>query len=280
MFVDGLRKKPRNYGKPAHFQRRSLSDFGVKTYQSRAENVRRNAQNDDIYLGTQRKLLRFCETYFTKTQLGENQTCPDCGKPTRIISEEGYFLRLTKYQQQLIDFIEQNPDFIQPEQRRNEVLSFVKSGLEDLCVSRTSFKWGIPVLSNPKHVVYVWIDALSNYLTALGYGSENDRNYQKYWVNNDLVYHVVGKDILRFHAVYWPIMLMALKVPIRFKLIAHGWILMKSGRMGKSRGNAVYPMDLVNRYGVDPGALLSDERTCPRKRRPFQLRTFCRTLQQ
>ena len=111
---------------------------------------------------------------------------------------------------------------------------------------------GISVLSNPKHVVYVWIDALSNYLSVLGYGSENESNYQKYWVNSDMVFHVVGKDILRFHAVYWPIMLMALGVPVKFKLIAHGWILIKSGRMSKSRGNAVYPMDLVNRYGLDP----------------------------
>lgn len=254
VFVDGIAEETKKLWKNLHI---SNDDF-IRTSESRHTKVVQKMfeemlKNDDIYLGTYSgNYCVSCETYFTKTQLGENQTCPDCGKPTRIISEEGYFLRLTKYQQQLIDFIEQNPDFIQPEQRRNEVLSFVKSGLEDLCVSRTSFKWGIPVLSNPKHVVYVWIDALSNYLTALGYGSENDRNYQKYWVNNDLVYHVVGKDILRFHAVYWPIMLMALKVPIRFKLIAHGWILMKSGRMGKSRGNAVYPMDLVNRYGVDP----------------------------
>lgn len=254
VFVKGIAEETKKLWNNLHI---SNDDF-IRTSELRHTKVVQKLfeqliKNDDIYLGTYSgNYCVSCETYFTKTQLGEEQTCPDCGKPTRIITEEGYFLRLTKYQQQLIDFIEQNPDFIQPEVRRNEVLSFVKSGLEDLCVSRTSFKWGIEVLSNPKHVVYVWIDALSNYLTALGYGTDDESKYQKYWVNNDLVYHVVGKDILRFHAVYWPIMLMALGVPIKFKLIAHGWILMKSGRMGKSRGNAVYPMDLVNRYGVDP----------------------------
>jgi len=209
-------------------------------------------KQDDIYLGSyQGHYCVSCEAYFTKTQLGENETCPDCSKPTRIISEQSYFLRLKKYENELLTFIEQNPDFIQPETRKNEVISFIKSGLEDLCVSRTSFKWGIPVLSNPKHVVYVWIDALSNYLSALGYGSIDDTKYQKYWVNNKNIVHVVGKDILRFHAIYWPIMLIALKVPINFKLYVHGWILMKTGKMSKSKGNVVYPMDLVKRYGVD-----------------------------
>lgn len=208
-------------------------------------------KQDDIYLGSyQGHYCVSCEAYFTKTQLGENETCPDCSKPTRIIAEKGYFLRLKKYEQALLTFIEQNHDFIQPETRRNEVISFIKSGLEDLCVSRTSFKWGIPVLSNPEHVVYVWIDALSNYLSALGYGS-NDEKFDKYWLNNKRIYHVVGKDILRFHAIYWPIMLMALNVPINFKLFVHGWILMKSGKMSKSTGNVVYPIDLVKRYGVD-----------------------------
>lgn len=131
------------------------------------------------------------------------------------------------------------------------MISFIESGLEDLSVSRSSFSWGVPVKSDPKHVVYVWIDALSNYLSALGYLSDDDSNYQKYWVNSQRVYHVVGKDILRFHAVYWPIMLMALNVPINFKLMVHGWILSKDGKMSKSRGDVVYPMDVVNDYGVD-----------------------------
>lgn len=208
--------------------------------------------NGDIYLGKyEGDYCVSCEAYFTKTQLGEDGTCPDCGKPTRKVQEESYFLNLKKYSQRLLEFIETNPDFIQPESRRNEVISFIKQGLEDLCVSRTSFKWGIPVLSNPKHVVYVWIDALSNYITALGYGSSNDSLYKKFWENGDEVVHVVGKDILRFHAIYWPIMLMALNIPIKYKLYVHGWFLMKEGKMSKSTGNIVYPMDVVNRYGLD-----------------------------
>ena len=210
-------------------------------------------EKGDIYLGSyEGDYCVSCESFFTKTQLGEGGTCPDCGKPTRVVSEESYFLRLSKYEQRLLDFIEANPDFIQPETRKNEVVSFIKGGLEDLCVSRTSFKWGIEVKSNPRHVIYVWIDALMNYLTALGYESDNDELYQKYWLNDSKVYHVVGKDILRFHAVYWPILLMALEVPVNFKLIVHGWLLARDGKMSKSRGNAVYPMDMVNRYGLDP----------------------------
>ena len=208
--------------------------------------------NDDIYLGHyEGDYCVSCEAYFTKSQLGEDNTCPDCGKPVTRVSEESYFLRLKKYAKPLLDYINEHPDFIQPETRRNEVVSFIESGLEDLCVSRTTFTWGIPIPSNPKHVIYVWIDALFNYLSALGYGSTDDTNYQKYWVNNDKVCHVVGKDILRFHAVYWPIMLMALNIPINFKLYVHGWILMKSGKMSKSKGNMVYPMDLAARYSVD-----------------------------
>ena len=207
--------------------------------------------NGDIYLGSyEGDYCVSCESFFTKTQLGEGGTCPDCGKPTRKVKEECYFLKLSKYQDRLLQFIKSHPDFIEPETRRNEVLSFIESGLEDLCVSRTTFTWGIPVLSNPKHVIYVWIDALSNYITALGYG-EDDKNYQKYWVNGDKVVHVVGKDILRFHAIYWPIMLMALDIPINYKLYVHGWILMKDGKMSKSRGNIVYPRDVINRYGLD-----------------------------
>lgn len=208
--------------------------------------------NDDIYLGSyQGNYCVSCETFFTEKQLGEEKTCPDCGKPTKIVSEESYFLRLKKYEKQLLEFIQTHPDFIQPITRRNEVVSFIESGLEDLCVSRTSFRWGIQVQSNPKHVIYVWIDALLNYLTALGYHQEDSTNYEKFWLDNDRVYHVVGKDILRFHAIYWPILLMALHIPIQFKLLVHGWILTKEGKMSKSRGNAVYPMDLINRYGID-----------------------------
>ena len=208
--------------------------------------------SDDIYLSEYTgDYCVACEAFFTKTQLGENNTCPDCGKPTRKVSEQSYFFRLKKYEKQLLDFIKANPDFIQPETRRNEVVSFIESGLEDLCVSRTSFSWGIPVTSNPKHVIYVWLDALFNYLTAINYDEHDDSLYQKYWANNKEIYQLVGKDILRFHAVYWPIFLMAAGIPINFKLYVHGWILMKDGKMSKSRGNVVYPYDVTSRYGID-----------------------------
>ena len=208
--------------------------------------------SDDIYLSEYTgDYCVSCEAFFTKSQLGEGGTCPDCGKPTRKVSEQSYFFRLKKYQNQLLDFIKTHPDFTQPETRKNEVVSFVESGLEDLCISRTTFNWGIPVKSNPKHVIYVWLDALFNYLTALKYGSQEDEMYQKYWANNDNIYQLIGKDILRFHAVYWPIFLMAAGVPINFKLYVHGWVLMKDGKMSKSRGNVVYPKDITTKYGVD-----------------------------
>ena len=209
-------------------------------------------QKDDIYLGYyEGDYCVSCEAFFTKTQVGEQCICPDCGKPTRKIKEESYFLNLKKYSNRLLHHIADHPDFIQPESRRNEVVSFIEQGLEDLCVSRTSFKWGIPVLSNPKHVVYVWIDALCNYITALGYGSSNPELFEKYWLKGDTIAHVVGKDILRFHAIFWPIILMALDIPLNFKLYVHGWVLMKEGKMSKSVGNMVYPQDVTSRYGLD-----------------------------
>lgn len=209
-------------------------------------------ENDDIYLGEyEGDYCVPCEAFFTKTQLNEDGTCPDCGRPTTKVKEESYFLRLKKYEKRLLDFINDNPEFIKPESRKNEVISFIESGLEDLCVSRTSYKWGIPVLSNPKHVIYVWIDALLNYVTALGYSTDNDELFDRLWLNNKNIYHVIGKDILRFHAVYWPILLMALDIPINFQLIVHGWILMKEGKMSKSKGNMVYPNDVVDDYGLD-----------------------------
>ena len=209
-------------------------------------------QSGDIYLGYyEGDYCVSCEAFFTKTQVGEECICPDCGKPTRKIKEESYFLNLKKYSDRLLKHIADHPNFIQPESRRNEVVSFIEQGLEDLCVSRTSFKWGIPVLSNPKHVVYVWIDALCNYITALGYGSKDETLFDKYWLNGDVVAHVVGKDILRFHAIFWPIILMALDIPLNFKLYVHGWVLMKEGKMSKSVGNIVYPQDVTSRYGLD-----------------------------
>lgn len=210
-------------------------------------------ESGDIYLGKyEGDYCVYDEAFFTKTQLNPDGTCPDCGRPTTKVQEECYFLNLKKYQQQLLDHIRENPDFIQPETRKNEVVSFVERGLEDLAISRTTFKWGVPVLSNPKHVVYVWIDALSNYISALGYLAKDDSKFKKYWLEGDEVVHVIGKDILRFHAVYWPIMLMALGVPVRFKLFVHGWVLMKEGKMSKSKGNVIYPRDVINRYGLDP----------------------------
>ena len=228
---------------------RTTDDNHVKAVQMIFEKL---LENGDIYLGSYTgNYCVSCETFFTKSQLAEGDTCPDCGKPTKLVSEESYFLNLKKYADKLLKFIEENPKFIIPETRKNEVVSFIESGLEDLCVSRTTFKWGIPVESNPKHVIYVWIDALANYITALGYNSCDDSNFKKYWLENENVYHVIGKDILRFHAIYWPILLMALDIPVNYQLVVHGWILNRDGKMSKSRGNAVYPEDLYSRYGSD-----------------------------
>ncbi len=252
-FVDGIAAKAKAVWKDLDISYdyfiRTTDENHVKTVQQIFERL---LKQDDIYLGSYSGAYCVsCETFFTKTQLNEDGTCPDCGKPTKIVSEEAYFLRLSKYQDRLLKYIKDHPDFIMPETRKNEVVSFIESGLDDLCVSRTSFKWGIPVLSNPKHVVYVWIDALTNYISALGYLQEDDQKFKDYWLSGVNTYHVIGKDILRFHAVYWPIMLMALDLPLNFKLIAHGWILARDGKMSKSRGNAVYPNYLYDRYGSD-----------------------------
>lgn len=165
------------------------------------------------------------------------------------MKEESYFFRMSKYADRLLKYYEDHPDFIQPESRKNEMINnFIKPGLEDLAMSRTSFTWGVPVPGNPKHVVYVWVDALLNYITALGYGSDDDSLFQKYWPAN---VQFVGKEIVRFHTIYWPIILMALNIPIPEKVYGHGWLLMKDGKMSKSKGNAVYPETLINRYGLD-----------------------------
>ncbi len=203
----------------------------------------------DIYLDEYEGLYCTpCESFFTERQV-ENGNCPDCGRPVEKVKEESYFFKMSKYADRLLQFYEENPDFIQPESRKNEMINnFIKPGLEDLAVSRTTFDWGIKVPSNPKHVIYVWIDALSNYITALGYGSEDDKNYQKYWPAD---VHLVGKEIVRFHTIYWPIMLMALDLPLPKKVFAHGWLLMKDGKMSKSKGNVVDPVTLIDRYGLD-----------------------------
>jgi methionyl-tRNA synthetase len=189
-----------------------------------------------------------CESFWTKTQLVEDK-CPDCGRDVEITKEESYFFRMSKYQDRLIKHIEENPEFIQPVSRANEMLNnFLRPGLEDLCVSRTTFNWGVPVTFDEKHVVYVWIDALSNYATALGYLSENDSNYQKYWPAD---VHLVGKDILRFHTIIWPAMLMALGEPLPKQVFGHGWLLLDGGKMSKSKGNVIDPVILVDKYGLD-----------------------------
>ena len=189
-----------------------------------------------------------CETYFTETQLVDGK-CPDCGREVKKMKEEAYFFNMKKYQKRLEKFYEENPDFIQPESRKNELFNnFIKPGLEDLCVTRTTFDWGIKVPKDPKHVIYVWLDALTNYLTALGYMSDDDTLFKKYWPA-DL--QIVGKDIIRFHGIYWPIFLMALDLPLPKKLYAHGFLMMKDGKMSKSKGNVVYPEMLVERYGLD-----------------------------
>ena len=189
-----------------------------------------------------------CESFFTDRQLVEGN-CPDCGRPVEKVKEESYFFRMSKYVDRLLQYYEENPEFIQPESRKNEMINnFIKPGLEDLAVSRTTFDWGIKVPGNPKHVIYVWIDALSNYITALGYGTENAAKYEKYWPAD---VHLVGKEIVRFHTIYWPIMLMALDLPLPKKVFAHGWLLMKDGKMSKSKGNVVDPVTLIDRYGLD-----------------------------
>lgn len=190
-----------------------------------------------------------CESFWTESQLVDGK-CPDCGREVKKAKEEAYFFRMSKYQKQLEQYIEDNPDFIYPEQRKKEMVNnFIKPGLQDLCVSRTSFKWGIPVDFDPDHVVYVWIDALSNYITALGYNPEGSAdNYKKYWPAD---VHIIGKDILRFHTIYWPIMLMALGEPLPKQVFAHPWLLFGEDKMSKSRGNVIYADDLAKLIGVD-----------------------------
>ncbi|ADG80990.1 methionine--tRNA ligase [Thermincola potens] len=188
-----------------------------------------------------------CETFWTERQ-AEEGNCPDCGRPVERVREESYFFRMSKYADRLLRYIEENPDFIQPVSRRNEMVNFIKQGLEDLCVSRTTFDWGIKVPFDPKHVVYVWVDALTNYISALGYGTENDELYKKYWPAD---VHLVGKDIVRFHTIIWPILLMAIGEPLPKKVMGHGWLLLEGGKMSKSKGNVIDPLVLIDKYGVD-----------------------------
>lgn len=206
-------------------------------------------EKGDIYKGYYEGLYCTpCESFFTESQL-VNGKCPDCGGEVQPAKEEAYFFKMSKYADRLLQYYKDHPDFILPHSREKEMINnFIKPGLEDLSVTRTTVNWGIPVPSDPKHVVYVWIDALSNYITALGYGSDDDSLFKKYWPAD---VHLVGKEIVRFHTIYWPIMLMALGLPLPKQIFGHGWVLMKDGKMSKSKGNAVYPEMIVERYGLD-----------------------------
>ncbi|BCS53801.1 methionine--tRNA ligase [Geobacter sp. SVR] len=204
-------------------------------------------EKGDIYLGEYEDwYCTPCETFWTETQLIEDR-CPDCNRPVEKLKEESYFFRMSKYQEALLAHIEANPEFIQPKSKRNEIISFVKEGLRDLSVSRTTFTWGIPVPGNEKHVIYVWFDALTNYMSALGYPNQTTE-YERFWPAN---VHLIGKDILRFHAVYWPTFLMAAGLPLPEKVFAHGWWTVEGQKMSKSLQNVVEPNMLIDKYGVD-----------------------------
>ena len=225
---------------------RTSDERHVKAVQ---KSFRRLDEQGDIYKGSYEGwYCTPCESFFTEMQLKDG-CCPDCGRPVEKTNEEAYFFRAGKYQQWMIDYIEQHPDFIQPASRRNEMLNnFLRPGLQDLCVSRTSIKWGVPVDFDPKHTVYVWLDALTNYITALGYGSEDDSLYRKYWPAD---IHLIGKEIIRFHTITWPIILHALGLPLPKQVFGHGWLVLDGMKMSKSLGNVVDPVVLCNRYGSD-----------------------------
>ncbi|MGK0552818.1 methionine--tRNA ligase [Enterococcus faecalis] len=235
---------------------RTTDDYHVTAVQKIFDRL---VEQGDIYLGEYEGWYSVSdEEFFTETQLAEVYRDEDgnviggkapSGHEVELVKEESYFFKMSKYADRLVAYYEEHPEFIQPESRKNEMLNnFIKPGLEDLAVSRTTFTWGIPLNRDPKHVVYVWIDALSNYITALGYGTDDDTLFQKYWPAD---VHMVGKEIVRFHTIYWPIMLMALELPLPKKIYGHGWLLMKDGKMSKSKGNVVYPELLVERYGLD-----------------------------
>ncbi len=207
-------------------------------------------EKGDIYKGEYEGLYcKPCEAFWTDTQAADG-LCPDCGRPVIKAKEEAYFFRLSKYADRLLDYYAAHPGFIEPAHRETEMVNnFIKPGLQDLCISRSTFKWGIPVPINPDHVIYVWLDALTNYITALGYGSQDDSLFRKFWPAD---VHLIGKDITRFHTVYWPAFLMSLDVPLPEKVYCHGWVLLEGGKMSKSKGNVVDPVTLAERYGVDP----------------------------
>ena len=214
------------------------------------EIFKRMYDKGDIYKGEYKGLYCTpCESFWTESQLDENGNCPDCHREVHEVSEEAYFFKLSKYQDKLIEYYEKNPSFIQPESRKNEMINnFIKPGLEDLCVSRTSFTWGIPVTFDKKHVIYVWIDALSNYITSLGYPDNLDDKFKKYWPAD---IHLVGKEIVRFHTIIWPCMLMSLGVELPRQVFGHGWLIIDGGKISKSLGNYKDPREYIDTYGVD-----------------------------
>ena len=249
-YVDKMAKQAKELWQKMDIQ---YDDF-IQTTEERHEKVVQKIfdkfmEQGDIYKGEYEGWYCVpCETYFTETQLIEGK-CPDCGREVNLMKEEAYFFNMKKYTDKLLKYYDEHPDFIYPAFRKNEMINnFIKPGLEDLCVTRTSFDWGIPVLKDPKHVMYVWLDALTNYITALGYLSEDDTLFNKYWPA-DL--QIVGKDIARFHLIYWPIFLMALDLPLPKSILVHNWITMKDGKMSKSKGNVIYPESLIERYGLD-----------------------------
>ena len=230
----------------------SNDDF-IRTTQKRHERVvqevfRRIYAKGDIYKGEYKGLYCTpCESYWTEHQLDENGCCPDCHRPVQEVAEEAYFFKMSKYQDRVLQYIEDHPDFIQPVSRRNEMINFIKQGLDDLCISRTSFNWGIPVPIDPKHVIYVWFDALTNYLTPIGYLDDPEK-FHKYWPA-DL--HLVGKEIVRFHTIIWPCILMALDLPLPKKVYGHGWLIVDGDKMSKSKGNVIDPIGLIDEFGAD-----------------------------
>ncbi|MEG1275116.1 MAG: methionine--tRNA ligase [Ruthenibacterium sp.] len=224
---------------------RTTDDYHVETVQKIFKTL---YDKGDIYKGSYKgHYCKPCESFWTQSQLNDGK-CPDCGGPVYEAEEEAYFFRTGKYAQRLLHLYETHPDFIQPETRKNEMIAFISQGLQDTCVSRTSVSWGIPVTFDPAHTVYVWVDALSNYISALGYGNEAYSDYEKYWPAD---IHVVGKEILRFHTIIWPAMLMALDLPLPKRVFGHGWVLLDGGKMSKSKGNVVDPVVLCGRYGTD-----------------------------
>jgi len=231
-------------------------DYFIRTTEKRHEKIvqkifKKLYDKGDIYKGKYEGwYCTPCEAFWTERQLGDSdeKVCPDCGRPVEWVEEESYFFKMNKYANKLLEHIKDNPDFIQPEKRRNEMINFIEQGLDDLSVSRTTFDWGIPVPVDDNHVIYVWIDALSNYITAIGYLTD-EQNFQHYWPAD---IHLVGKDILRFHTIIWPIILMALDLPLPDQVFGHGWLLTETGKMSKSRGNVVNPIKLIEDFGVDP----------------------------